>query len=342
MKGRFRIGKILAVIFLTLLIWVWADLAQDEKLSITNAEIIIAKNISPELWVSFQDGSLDYQLEEIIAKGAASKVSEVRRGLNSGTINFDFYLNPEKEDAFSSDGELNVLNFIEDSEVFKQYGLAVEAVNPETINLRVENLVEKELKVNVIDEDGNPVKVLSIDPATVNMYVPEDWSGERLQATVMMTRREIGQARYSPIEKTPYVILEGGLRKNAAEAVKIKTAAEEDTLDEYVITTGKLGICLSANLQGKYKVTVENLNKVIQSISIRATAEAKRAYENRLYQVILEIADDDLRAEYPRRLIRYNFPKEYVEEGEIILNQQPVMAQFKLEPVTEADLQAGQ
>ena len=69
------------------------------------------------------------------------------------------------------------------------------------------------------------------------------------------------------------------------------------------------------------------------AISIVATASAKRAYEEMRYQVMLEIYDsdkDDKLTEPLRRELIYNFPAEYVREGEIELKQQPVVARFKL------------
>lgn len=342
MKGRFRLGKIFAVIFLTILIWVWADLAQDEKMTVNSAEIRIAKTIGPDKWVHFRNGDMSHPLEEVVVKGSASKISEIRRELDNGTLDFEFFLNPQKEEAFSAEGVLDVYNFVEDSDLIRKLGLTVESVKPDTLNVVVDELVKEQLNVTTVDESGNPIKVLNVEPAQVEMYVPKNWSGERLQALVMLTRREIAQARFTPIEKRPYIILDGGVKKEASVSVNIKTAPEEELLTEYVVTTGKLGVCLSANLQGKYRVQVENLSKIIQAIKIRSTPEAKRAYENQLYQVILEIADEDVKEKYPRREVLYNFPKEYIRQEDIYLDQAAVSAQFKLIPIKPSDLETGQ
>jgi hypothetical protein len=94
---------------------------------------------------------------------------------------------------------------------------------------------------------------------------------------------------------------------------------------------------MSPNLQGKYKIEVINLNEVIRSISIKAAPEAKQAYDKMRYQVILEIDDSDIQvksAEPLRKELIYNFPPEYVRKNEIMLNQQPAVARFNLEPVS--------
>jgi hypothetical protein len=78
---------------------------------------------------------------------------------------------------------------------------------------------------------------------------------------------------------------------------------------------------------------VENLPEVIGGITIRATSEAKRAYEEMRYQVILEIYDEDAMSTEPlKRKLIYNFPAKYVRKGEIELKNpdQPAEAKFKL------------
>jgi len=54
------------------------------------------------------------------------------------------------------------------------------------------------------------------------------------------------------------------------------------------------------------------------------------------YQVILEIddGDKDKGSEEIRRDLFYNFPPEFVRRDEIMLNQAPVQARFRLVPVT--------
>lgn len=79
------------------------------------------------------------------------------------------------------------------------------------------------------------------------------------------------------------------------------------------------------------------------SVAIRATPEAKRAYENMRYHVILEIDDSDKDKSSPpaagepaqeiRRDLVYNFPPEFLRKDEITLNQSPAQARFRLTPV---------
>ena len=93
-KTKYR--KIAVVIFLTLLIWVWADLATDETLSVTNTPIRIPKVGDPRIWISFDKESTVY-IDNFTLKGPASKIRSARLGLSNGAISFDFTLDAEQQ-----------------------------------------------------------------------------------------------------------------------------------------------------------------------------------------------------------------------------------------------------
>jgi len=325
-------GKILAVVFITILIWVWADLALDEEFTVSGGTISVAKSTRPNLWTSFNDEP-SVSIDKILLKGPASKVADAKRKLKEGSLGLEFFLDPEQEQAMISPKELSVITFLKQSDKIRQLGLTVKSCDPNRLTVNVVELVEKSLVVKCVDESQNPVKTATIEPTHVTMFVPADWEGTKLEAKVSLTRSEINQARLSAIEKVPYIILPDSQTRKTAKTVKITTPPEEDLLGDYSITTATLGITLSANLQGKYSVVVNNLEEVISAITIRATPDAKRAYEKMPYQVILEIDDEDARAQEPlRRQLLYNFPPEYDRKDEIMLNQQPVTARFKLIP----------
>jgi hypothetical protein len=49
MAGKFKYSKVAIVVLITVLIWVWADLAQDETVTVRRATISLAKTINPSL-----------------------------------------------------------------------------------------------------------------------------------------------------------------------------------------------------------------------------------------------------------------------------------------------------
>jgi hypothetical protein len=342
MAKRFNYGKILVVIFITVLIWVWADLALDEEFTVSGVNIT-AKSTNPSLWVSFDDKS-SASIDKMVLRGPASKIADVKRRLKDGSLVFDFFLDPGQNETIASPGEytLPLLTFLRQSDQIKQLGLIVESCEPQSLSVNVVGLDKKLLTIKCIDEAQNVIKNATIEPKQLDTFVPKDWSGEKLVANVQLTRREIDQARLSAVEKNPFIELAPGQIRELQKPVKITIPPEEDLLTDYTITTGRLRFSLSPNIQGKYKVVVDNLDEVIRTIAIRATPDAKRAYEKMPYQVTLEIDDEDVTSAEPlRRNLIYNFPEEYLRKDDIFLNQQPATARFRLIPLPAAETSTG-
>ncbi len=339
MLGKIKYGKIAIVIFLTILIWVWADLALDESHDVPNARVL-AKS-SPNLWVSFK-GKPWIRIDNIEIKGPASKITKVSRRLNDGSLVPDFSLSPEREGMTTAgQHKLNVLDFVKRSDKIKEFsGLTVEACTPKIIDVNVVELFEQALDIECFDENGALLEVASIEPSSkVVMFVPAD---SRLKARVELTPREIDQARLSVVKKTPFVVLAEGQTRQASAPVEIKMPPEADSLSEYLIDEAKLGFTLSANLQGLYKVDV-NYNEVVRPFAISATEEAKLAYESQPFQMTLYILDSDAQKEEQQREVVYNFPEEFVRSNKIKLNplQKPAEARFKLIPLTSPETSSG-
>jgi hypothetical protein len=350
---RLKFSKILVTVILTLLIWVWADLALDEETSISNARISVAKSINPALWVTF-DGQPGVSLDKVVFKGSARKIADTRQQINQGRFTPEFYFDPEHE-KMTAPGEhaFNVVGFLKGVDKVLQLGLTVTSADPNRLTVKVVEMQKKQLAIRCFDENQNPLKAASIEPAQVEAYVPVEREGAALEAKVVLARREIEQARLAAVEKTPFVELAPGQTREGLSAVKVTLPKEQQRLAEYLITSVRLGFSLSSNLQGKYKVELINPEAVMGTVTIRATPEAKRAYDNMRYQVILEIDDSDLSAapgagkdvqpmELRRQLV-YNFPEQFVRADEIMLNQAPVQARFKLIPkVSEAPDATGE
>jgi len=343
MARKIKYGKIAVVIFLTVLIWVWADLALDEESPDKPATIVVDESANPKLWVSFnQASSADIK---ITLSGPHAAIADISRKLRKeGPKKFNFDAAQEKMDK-PGDYSLSLLAFLQKDKETKRLGLKIDSCEPEILDVNVVELVEKSLTVECFDEDGIPLEVKSIEPKKVDMFVPED----RRTARVQLTRRERQQARLSVVEKTPYVVLAAGQIREAATAVKIKTSPEEDRLSDYTITKTTLSVALSPTLLGEYSVEVTNLPQVLSPIAIRATAEAKRTYElQTLPLMTLYVFGDDAKdaekgAEEQRRAVVYNFPPDFVRRREIELKnpQQSAEAKFKLIPLSSAETPAG-
>jgi len=334
MFRKVKIGKILAVLFLTVLIWVWADLAKTEEYTIQSSVLRIVQSANSKLWASFPAGQ-SITIERLVVKGATSRIDRLRRDLKAGkSLEFDLELMQEHIDE-PGNHTLVLQPFLDRQ--MSRFGLKVESCKPEKVTVIVRRLVKKSLEVRCFDKDQNPVPA-GVDPPEVEIAIPEGMEGF---ARVQLSDVEIRQAKGTVLKKKPFFRLPGGQRITADRTVEITMPM--GLLKPERIDSPRLGFLIGANVQGKYEVKVENLVDVIGPISIRATAEAKIAYEAVPYQVILEVYDEDVKSTEPviKRTLKYNFPPEYVRRGEIELNQQPVEARFRLVPILRGEQPTG-
>jgi len=325
--------KLILVVFITVLIWVWADQALTRSTSVT-ASIAADKSTDPQLWVSFDMqpvASIRVRLS-----GAASKIDAIERGLKEGSLRLEFYVNPAEEKiAAAGVHSLKLLPLIQNSRVIADFGLQVESIEPEAVNVNVMQLARQKLTVQVLGDNRVPLKDASVEPAAVEMFVPQDWKGEMFKATVMLTPPEIQQAQTAGILQKPTIELSPGIVKTADTQVKITLPTTQQRLKEFSIEA-KIGYVFSPNIAGKYKVELVNQNQIISTpIKIEATDEAKSAYESTPYKITLNISDDDVKVtgELTRPVV-FNLPPDYVRKGEIsIAEAEPRMAKFKLIPL---------
>jgi len=327
--NRVKYGKIAIVLFLTALIWVWADLELDEEQLIRGAVIEISQSTAPELWVSFGQRE-SVKIDEIVLSGPHSAFVALDKKARSGGGKLRFVFDAASQRMTEPGGHtLRLLDFLQKDKGLRTLGLKVKSCQPEVVDVNVVALSERSVLVECFDEDGLPLKAQSIRPSKVEMYVPASVR----TAQVQLNAREIELARTSPLVKTPFVVFAEGVIRKADTPVQIRMPEAVDALREETITAPKLGIAMSVNLQGKYSVEIMNLSEVISPIKIKATAAARQAYEGMRYQVILEIDDEDAKAGESRRAVRYNFPDEFVRSDEIKIDQAPVQARFKLTPI---------
>lgn len=337
MARKVKYGKIAIVIFITVLIWVWADLAQDDTFTVPHATISLAKTIDPGLWVSFDEVS-SVTVGDIVLKGPAAKIADVEREHNEGSLNFAFVFDPAQEEAMTAPGKhsLDVINFLRKSAKIRERGLTVESCNPKSVPVNVVKLVQKSLKVRCTDDDGIAIKDAIIEQGQVEMFVPKDWEGEKLIAIIRLTTGEIEQARQGPFEARPYILLAPDQIREAPESVKITLPPQEEKLQGYNITAAIIGYVFSPVLQGKYSVDLLNPQDMAV-VRIKATAAAEGEYKSQPFQILLYIHDGDEKQEGElTRKVVYDLPEEFVRKDEIVLNQQPVTARFKLIPLASA------
>jgi hypothetical protein len=322
-----KIKKAVLIIFITCLIWVWADLSLDETLE-NQTVTIVASKAYDNLWVTIEGRSEMHVKADIT--GPKSKISEVSQKIDSGKEKLDVTFDPETQNmVVAGDYKLqDVKKFLTESNKIRDYGLGVKFVRPDTLNIKVVELKKQTLPIKCVDETDTEIPGAKITPDIIETLAPEHADSVKIKLSSLVEKK---QARSGPIEKKPYIELANGEIRSIDKTINVELPATSEDMSPQTIS-GTLGFIFSANLAGGYKV--EFIKKPdIGSISIIATDEAKAAYEEKAFEVLLEIQDDDVGKPEITRQIIYNFPAKYVSEDKIRLKGNPVEAKFKLVPI---------
>jgi len=327
--------KIAVVLFLTILIWVWAYMALEDEF-VEYGTFDISPSTNPGLLVTF-DKDTPVRVK-ITLKGPAAKILELRKLLSAEKESLEFFYNAEQMGQ-AGDGTylLDVLQFLKASDKLKKLGLTaqdceIKSSDTKTIEVTVKELLEKPLIVQCRDENGSTLEYETIEPSRVKMYVLPDWTNELLKAWVTLTTQQIEHARKERIIETPIVELIPGTERRSKVAVAIKLRpAEESLLDKPLQTT--IGYIYSQKLKGKYDVVLSNEDYLRSTTRFKATEEAFEVYYKKtIYQILIEIKDGDETLDEVTRKVIYNFPPEYFRKNDIRLDEPVREAKFKLVP----------
>ncbi len=331
-----RIKKFTAVIFLTILIWTYAYLAQEESIN-RMATLGVAEGILSDLQITF-DRPVPITLN-LELKGTKSKIANLKRRLLAGENDKDkerlnFVYDPESENhSLPGTYSLNVIEFLGKSEKMKILGLRVIGCDVPNLTVTIEKLVEKRLTVQCVDSTGKILRPETLEPAIVAMFVRKEYDGP---ATITLTPQQVELARKSIVRLRPYIML-GNQQVFAKNQVTVKLPATEILLQSRPLQP-RVGLMISKNLIGKCQVELLNESELTSVTSILATPEAFEEFEKMMYQVLVEIRDDDVTtaaSEGTKRPVVYNFPRAFLRGGEIQLDPSvPIrQAHFRLIPL---------
>ncbi len=323
-----KIKKAVLVIFITCLIWVWADLSLDKDLT-DQSMTIVASKADPKRWITI-DGKPE-AIIKVDLRGPVVKINDLNKKIQTGEEKLDVVFDPVKENmAAPGDYSMtDVRKFLTESDKIHDYGLQVKFAKPDKLrNIKVVALMEKTLPIKCVDDADNEIPGAKMTPDIITIYAPDTVTEARIRLASVAERK---QARGEPVAKNPYIELTKNDTRFSDTAVKVKLPIVGEDMNPYTIN-GTLGFICSANLAGRYGVEFIKRPE-IGSISILATQEAKVAYEQVHFQVLLDIQDDDAgKPEVTRKLV-YNFPVQYLKDDKIRLKGEEAEAKFKLVPV---------
>jgi len=315
------------VVFITLLVWVWANNAMEKSIDVT-ASITASQAIDSDILVTFDKPMpLDMKIK---VKGSSSKITNLQTLIAAGQENLNFVYSPQNELKEESETiPLNTVEWLNQTVKMKGLGLAVETGEPSTIQVSIEKLVKKELAIECFDEDGIAITPDSLNPSTANIFVKQGWVGA---ARIVLTATEVENAQEDYVIKEPYVQLTGNNRRYGGR-VTVKLSSTE--LDPIPFQPRNISFAFSENLQGKYSVKLINESDFTGVTMFKAFPEAMDAYKNSAVHIIVPILDGQENQEGAISAeVIYNFPPEDFAAGKIRLAKPPVKARFELIKIT--------
>lgn len=334
MISKQNMGKFCVVVFLTLLIWIWADLAQDEELPI-ELTLTVDNDANPNWWMAFSQpssGALSQSihLEELVLKGP---VATIQRLGNQRPLDFGLTVAPAR---FGTPGSQTfpLLPYLREQDSISRQGVTVESCSPATIDVEVREMVlEENLPVFCFDGAGNRVSEAVLIPMQISAYVPKSWSKEERFAKVTLRPDQWANARVAPIRQSPRIeVMPGQFRDLTRQPIEISMPPAEDNRQVFPVQ-GRCAFVAGEDIFNAYRVVLDthDLPELISTIRILATEEARQAYEKMSYQVYIEVLKTEPLEQQVE--LKYNFPLDYYRKGEIELNQSPSTASFHLEPL---------
>jgi hypothetical protein len=339
MIQRAKIQKIIAVVFLTVLIWVWSDLALDETDKLSQIPVVMGNSVDPNLLVSFVDeaGRLTDHIviDTVNIKGPAVRVEQIKAQERTNSSDLSLLLEPDKWDLTEPMDATPwpLVNFVRRSPAIINRGLSIDNCSPRTVSIQVIKLARRILPVQCVNPYGSPIPA-SVTPASISMYVPEAWTGDNLVAYVELGAADLNRAQGEvPIDATPFVDINGRI-KTARQSVKVRLSEEVTKLKPQVIDRPKFCLVVDPIVQRDYRIVISREVEVLRSIRFKGTDEAKWAYQNEPYHVELVVErKDGPQTGQQSKTLAYRFPREYVERNQIKPADSPLATiDFELVP----------
>lgn len=321
------VKKYILVIFITLLVWVWAYNALEKSIEVT-VSITTAQTGDSDILATF-DKPIPLNVK-IKIKGPSSKIADFQKLIASGRENLDFVYSPQQD--MKDDGEtfpLVTAEWLNQTVKMKSLSLAVESAEPAMVQVTTEKLVKKELAIECFDADGIAITPDSLNPSTAEVFIKTGWVGK---ARIDLTATDVENAQKNYVIKKPYVQLAPGDFRYG-DLVTVKLPSTE--LDPIPFQPRNIFFAFSGNLQGQYSVKLINEGELTGMTTFKASDEAMDAYKNSAVHIIIPVLDGQENQEGVISVeVIYNFPPEYFAAGKIRLAKPPVRARFELVKIT--------
>jgi len=317
-----KIKKYAIVIFLTFLVWAWAFNALERSIT-RPATLVIASNPNSDIFATFdRPAPIEMNLE---FKGTPDKIGKLIDRFDEGQENLEFKFNPENEKK-ESPYTLDILKFLNDHSKKRKLELEILKSSVEFVQVKVEKLEKRTLKIKCVDENDSEIIADNISPSTVDIFVRKGFTGD---AKVILSDRDIEEASKDYVIRVPFVPLSPTDRREGRR-VRIDLPAKELPTD--TVQTQRIGYSFGKNIMGRYAIELVNADELTSSISIKGTEAAVDTFRNQKVHIFVVALDGDEKKDgIITRPVVFNFSQKDVANGDLRLaKDEPREAKFRL------------
>ncbi len=275
----------------------------------------------------------------LLVSGPARRIQQALEGKLNNTILLDTKdISQSLKPGESKEFDIDVLTQMKKRITFTDIDtfLQVLAVKPATLHIKVTKLVRKSIPVKVFDQNGSPLAVEKVEPASQEAYV---MAGSSPVIKVYLDYSQQLAAANRAIKVSGSVLLPRYREPRKVDVV-VKLAEDKTTQTVETIRNPRLGVMMPMSMQGKYKVVIDDKDKTqldeYNPIECRGDPEAVSRYRESDIQLVLKINESDIANSsgvFNRPLIYY-FPQ---DAGKIeIIDPQQTPIRFHLVKITQS------
>ncbi|MAV54865.1 MAG: hypothetical protein CMJ28_02805 [Phycisphaerae bacterium] len=204
MNTTYSIGKIFAVVGLTVMVWILAHQStRTEVLGTVTLKLVLGngQELDPTQALDTQwrlaNSERNEQIIEIKVRGLAAPAGA--RWLNGGpTIDV-----PLPEPSSSEPQEVDLESVLEGNPEFSQRGVTVQSVEPQTARIRfVEVIKVLDVRVQPVGTDGRSLAEVTTDPERVGVWLPTSLLESLGGPNALVVEAEIGARARQELART--------------------------------------------------------------------------------------------------------------------------------------------
>ena len=287
----------LIVLLLSCLIWVFAERSVTSDANV-ELDIKLAE-LNDELMVEFLDDSglalaLLQQKVTLTVEGPTGRIQRIKEDYVDVVLLDVQKLGYIPQNEPSQDYQVRVMSLFTEglnSRDPKQGSLRVVAADPESFSVRVTKLIARNIPVKVYDRNDLELKPEKLEPAEVEAYVQ---AGEPAEAKVTLSPDQQRQAAQNEIPVNAHVTLPNRTKSYQV----ILKLPEEGNIQTKPIRNPRLGIFNPADMEGLYKVVIEDESQLeaYSPIECQGSPEALDIYSKSDKHLLLNIYETDIDA----------------------------------------------